>query len=107
MVLNKNKIIMKGDIKMNNSLKGIIKYEVNLLKDIDDSVGIKINDTKGLFIQVIDYGEGKEYLIELNNIDSDGSYESCADYNAFSEYDNINSLIATIENYLEDNSIVL
>ena len=78
---------------MNKNLKEIIEYEVNFLKNTDDSVGIKINDTKGLFIQIIDYGEGKEYLLELNDINSDGCYEPCASYNASSKYGNINNLI--------------
>ena len=43
-----------------------------------------------------------EYLIELNNV-IDGTYEPCLDYNASSEYGDIEGLLDTIEDYLEDN----
>ena len=84
---------------INNILKEI-EEEVILLKDIDDCFGLEIGENKGLFIQVIDYGEGMEYLIEFNNIDSNGCYEPCADYNAFSEFGNIEELNKSIKEYL-------
>jgi hypothetical protein len=91
---------------MNNNLMKTIKTEVSQLTDIDDSTGIKLNDNKGLFIQVVDYGEGKEYFVELNNIDTDGAYEPCADYNASSEFGDFEHLINIIDDYLEDNLVV-
>lgn len=96
-------IIEEDEEILNDTLKEMIINEVNQLEEVDDSIGIKINNNKGLFIQVVDYGEGKEYFIELNNIDSEGAYEPCADYNASSEYGYIESLLDTIEDYLEDN----
>lgn len=81
-------------------LKDKIVKEVMPLKDVDDCVGIKIDNDKGLFIQVIDYGEGKEYFIELNDVDEDNVYEPCKDYNASSEFGNMEELIKTIEDYL-------
>ena len=39
-----------------------------MLENVDDSVGIELGNNQGLFIQIVDYGEGKEYLVELNNI---------------------------------------
>ena len=90
------------DEALSEEIKNLIRREASLLKDVDDSVGINISEDKGLFIQVVDYGEGKEYLIELNDIEDNGAYEPCADYNASSEYGDIDRLIACIEAYLKD-----
>lgn len=90
-----------GEI-LSEETKNSIRKEVFLLKDVDDGIGINISEDKGLFIQVVDYGEGKEYLIELNNIEDNGAYEPCADYNTSSEYGDIDGLIACIEDYLKD-----
>ncbi len=81
-------------------LKDMIVEEVNLLENINDSVGIKIGNNKGLFIQVVDYGDGKEYFIELNDVDEDNVYEPCKEYNTFSEFGNMKKLIENIEKYL-------
>ena len=81
-------------------LKDRIVEEAILLEDIDDCVGIKIRNDIGLFIQVVDYGEGKEYFIELNSVDRDNVYEPCKDYNAFSEFRDMKKLIKSIEDYL-------
>ena len=81
-------------------LKDKIVDEVNLLTEIDDCVGIKIGNDKGLFIQVVDNGGGKEYLIELNDVDEENVYEPCKEYNAFSEFGNMEKLVKSIENYL-------
>ena len=85
---------------MTNWLERKITEEVGLLTDIDDSVGIEIGGDKGLFFQVVDYGEGKEYLIELNNI-VDGAFEPCAEYNASSVFGDLEALISIVERYLE------
>ena len=81
-------------------LKDKIIKEANLLENVDDCVGIKIGNGKGLFIQVVDYGEGKEYLTELNDVDEDNTYEPCKEYNAFSEFGDMEKLIENIEKYL-------
>lgn len=80
--------------------KNRITEEVMLLENIDDCVGIKIRNDMAVFIQVVDYGEGKEYLIELNNVDRDNVYEPCKEYNAFSEFGNIKELIKNVAEYL-------
>lgn len=82
-------------------LKNKIVGEVELLENIGDCIGIGIGNNKGLFVEVIDYGEGKEYLIELNDIIEDNIFEPCKEYNAFSKFGNMNKLIETIKNYLE------
>ena len=74
--------------------------EVGLLKEVDDCVGIGIGGGKGLFFQVVDYGEGKEYLIELNNVVGD-VFEPCAEYNASSSFGDLETLILIVERYLE------
>ena len=84
-----------------NDLKSKIIEEVKLLKNVDDCVGIKIGNNKGLFVQVVDNGEGKEYFIELNNVGEDNVYEPCKDYGAFSTFGNMEELIATISLYLD------
>ncbi len=81
-------------------MKHMIIEEVKHLKNIDDCVGIKINNNKGLFFQVVDYGDEKEYLIELNNVDEENVYEPCMDYNSFSEFGNMEKLIKSVEEYL-------
>lgn len=81
-------------------LKDKIVEEVKLLTEIDDCVGIKIGNDKGLFIQVVDYGNGKEYLIELNDVDEENVYEPCKEYNAFAEFGNMEKLVKSVENYL-------
>lgn len=81
-------------------LKDKIVEEVKLLEDIDDGVGIVIGNDKGLFIQVVDYGEGKEYFIELNNIEEGNVYEPCKEYNVFSKFGDIENLVKNIEQYL-------
>ena len=85
---------------MTNWLERKITEEVDLLTDIDDSVGIEIGGGKGLFFQVVDYGAGKEYLIELNDI-VDGAFEPCAEYNASSVFGDLEALISIVERYLE------
>lgn len=86
---------------MKKDLKNKIIEEVKMLEYFDDGVGINIGNNKGLFIQVVGYEE-KEYLIELNDIDDNDVYEPCARYNAFSKFGDMENLIITIENYLED-----
>jgi len=92
---------------MNDELKDKIKHEVELLKDKDDCICVIINDNRGLFIKVVDYGEGMQYLVELNDIDFGDISEPCADYNAFSEFGDIDTLVNIIDDYLKDNSINL
>lgn len=82
-------------------LKNNIIEEVKMLKDVDDCVGISIGNGKGLFIQVVDYGEEKEYLIELNDVDKDNVYEPCKEYNTFSKFGDMEELIKSIEEYLK------
>ncbi len=72
---------------------------------MDDSFGIEIGDGKGLFIQVIDYGEGLEYLIELNDVEN-GAFEPCANYNESSEFGNIEKLKETIVDYLKHQDLL-
>lgn len=79
-----------------------IVREVQLLEDVDDSVGIDLGDGHGLFIQVVNYGEGKEYMLELNDI-IDDAYEPCAKQNASSEFGNMEKLLSVIDEYLEAN----
>ena len=81
-------------------LKDKIVEEVKLLKEVDDCAGVKIGSNKGLFIQVVDYGDGKEYFIELNDVDEDNVYEPCKEYNAFAEFGNMEKLVKSVENYL-------
>lgn len=87
---------------LTKELKETIIKEVSLLGKEWDSVGIDLNKAKGLFIQVVNYGEGKEYLIELNDIDEDRNYEPCASYNAWSVFGDMENLIRTIESYLKE-----
>ena len=85
-------------------LKNKIIEEVEKLKDIDDCVGIKIDNNKGLFIQVVNYGDGKEYLIELNDIDEENNgWYPCEfpGYNAFSRFGDMKKLIKAIEEHLK------
>ena len=77
-----------------------IVYEVKLLDDVDDCVGVEIGNNKGLFVQVVNYGNEKEYLIELNDIEEGNVYEPCKEYNAFAKFGDIDDLIKSIENYL-------
>lgn len=82
-----------------------IKQEIKLLTDINDCVGINIGNNKGLFIQVVDYGEGAEYLVELNNINSDGAYEPCASYNVSSPFGELEQLKETVKEYINNNIV--
>lgn len=79
-----------------------IIHEAKLLKKVDDCFGEEIGDNKGIFIIVVDYGEGMEYLIELNKVDSDGCFEPCEDYNASSKFGDMKALKETIINYLKN-----
>lgn len=81
-------------------LKNTIIGEVELLKEIDDCVGLKITNDKGLFFQVVDYGEGMEYLVELNDVDKDNIYEPCRYYNISSPYGDMEMLIKNIKEYV-------
>lgn len=87
-------------MKITKELKDKIVEEVKLLTEVDDCVGVKIGNNKGLFIQVINYGNEKEYLIELNDVDEDNTFEPCKEYNAFAEFGNMDKLIESVENYL-------
>ena len=89
---------------MTEELKNKIIEEVEKLKDIDDCIGIKIDNNKGLFIQVINDDKEKEYLIELNDIDEDnGCWYPCENlgYNAFSRFGDVENLIKAIEEHLQ------
>lgn len=85
---------------LTKELKNIIIEEVKLLKEVDDCVGLKITNDKGLFFQVVDYGEGMEYLIELNDVDKDNVYEPCGYYNTSSPYGDMEMLIKNIKEYV-------
>jgi hypothetical protein len=86
---------------ISNKIKQLIKYEVSLLEDIDDCFGLKIARNKGVFVEVVDYGDGKEYFIELNDIDSDGAYIPCSSFNASSAYGDIKNLLLIIEDLVK------
>ena len=89
---------------MTEELKNKIIEEVEKLKDIDDCIGIKIDNNKGLFIQVINDEKEKEYLIELNDIDEDnGCWYPCENpgYNAFSRFGDVENLMKAIEEHLQ------
>lgn len=87
---------------MDKCLQEKIIEEVKLLTNVADSVGIPLANGKGLFIQIVDYGEGKEYLLELNDIAEDGSWEPCALYNSYSPYGDLAALISAAKGYLSD-----
>lgn len=52
----------------------LIMNEIKLLEDTHDCFGYNLKDSKGLFVIVVDYGDGKEYLYEMNEIDNDGCF---------------------------------
>lgn len=71
--------------------------EVKALKNIDDCVGIKIEDDKGLFIQVEDDAiDGKMYFVELNDIDENGWYP-CDGHSGVSKFGDMKALINIID----------
>ena len=94
---------------MTEELRNKIIEEVEKLKDIDDCVGIKLNNDKGLFIQVVnDYSiindyqiEEKEYLVELNDIDEDNCWYPCeyTGYNGLFRFGDVENLIQAIEEH--------
>lgn len=87
---------------MKAALQKVIIEEATLLTKVDDSFGITLDKGKGLFVQVVDYGEGEEYFIELNEIDADGAWEPCAPYNAAAKFGDTEDLCKAIEEYLND-----
>lgn len=87
---------------MRATLQKTIIEEAALLTEVDDSFGITLDKGKGLFIQVVDYGEGEEYFIELNEIDGDGAWEPCAPYNAAAKFGDMEDLCKSVEEYLND-----
>lgn len=86
---------------LTKELKETIIREVSLLEKEWDAVGIDLNEEKGLFIQVENYGDDKGYFIELNDI-YDREYEPCASYNAWAVFGDMENLIKTIESYLKE-----
>lgn len=74
--------------------------EVKLLSDVDDSFSYEVSIDKALFIQVVDYGEGLEYLIELNVIKDDGEFEPCATYNASATFGDMTAFVSEAISYL-------
>lgn len=87
-----------------DGLKKEIVEEVKMLEDVGDCVGIIMGNNKGLFILVHDdFNEGKEYLVELNDI-VDGAFEPCVDvgYNAYSKFGDMEKLVEEIEDYLQN-----
>lgn len=84
---------------LTEKLKKEIVGEVSLLADVNDGVGIRLGDNKALFFQVVDYGDGKEYLIELNDV-VDDAFEPCAKYNASAPFGDMETLIKSTEWYL-------
>ena len=85
---------------MDGVLRERIMFEAKLLTDVDDSVGIPLANGKGLFIQIVDCGEGKEYLLELNDVADDGSWEPCAAFNGSSPYGDLTALASAAGEYL-------
>lgn len=79
-----------------------VMSEAAFLEAADDCVGFVLPEDKGLFVQVVDYGEGKEYLIELNKIDELGGWEPCASYNASSPFGDTEKLWVSIMDYLKE-----
>lgn len=90
-------------MKISNDLETILN-EVKLLKKIDDCFGHTLTEdkTKGIFIQVVNYGEGKEYLIEANNVDEDGGFEPCGNWNSSAEFGNYEQFIIEIVSCIEN-----
>lgn len=90
-------------MKISNDLTGILK-EVKLLKEVDDNFGHALTEdkTKGIFVQVVDYGEGKEYLIEANNIDNEGCFEPCGDWNLTAEFEDYEQFIIEVVSCIEN-----
>ena len=92
---------------MRKELENMIrKIALEELKNLHDYARLDITNEKGIMFFVEDWDEdvGLEYFIELNDIDKD-CYEPCADYNAFSEFGDIEKLIIAVEDYLTDNNI--
>ena len=81
--------------------------EVKLLENIDDCFGYILPDNKrkGIFVQVVDYGEGKEYIIEANNIDDQECFEPCGEYNRFAKFGDYKGFITEVEKCIEDMEI--
>ena len=81
-------------------LKNEITSAVASLRNVDDGVGVEIGNSRGLWVQVVDYGEGMEYLVELNKICADGEWQPCAKYNTSSPFGLVNDLIEAIDLYV-------
>lgn len=78
-----------------------IADEVRLLEVVNDCTSVKLNDKYGIFFEVVDFGDGKEIFIELNEIDEIGSWLPCAPYNEFAPFGDIQRLIEVVKNYVE------
>jgi len=93
-------------MKITNDLKAMLN-EVKLLEDVDDCFGYVLtgDKTKGIFVQVVNYGEGKEYLIGANNVEED-CFEPCGDYNNSVKFGNYEQFVINIVSCIENQLII-
>lgn len=59
---------------LNNVLENLIN-EVKLLENKGDCVGVKITNKVGIFVEVEENEDGKEYFVEINDVDDDDCFE--------------------------------
>lgn len=82
-----------------NEMVENVEREVRKLKNCGDSVGIKIKNDFGFFIEVEEHDNGKEYFIEPNTVDEDDCFEPIGD-NFGVSFGDFQELRKAITNYL-------
>lgn len=69
--------------------------ELKLLEKAGDNFGYDFHNGKGLFVEVVDFGRGKEYSLEANNVNEDGGFEPISSYNASCKFGDIDDFRRT------------
>lgn len=88
---------------MNESLKAELLEEVKLLKEEYECFSFILEEdkNKGIVVMVVDYGEGKEYLIE-GNIIVDGGFEPCLESNYSCEFGDYEEFINEVDKVIKE-----
>lgn len=84
------------------NMENEIKSEIHCLEDVDDCFGYDFGNGKGVFVQVVNYGDGEEYLIERNYTNHEDVFEPYGDCNESCKFGDIDKCLEIILNIYEE-----
>lgn len=79
--------------------------EVGLLKEHYDSFGYDFKNGKGLFVQVVNNGNGNEYFLEANEICEDSGWEPYSEWLGFIPFGDIEKFKTEVKKFVVENNL--